>query len=55
VRIGHVRQCLEVVVGGRNCVIMVQHTLEMWLEEGCREAVKPDEGLDDKWNGRAGG
>ena len=54
-RIGHVRQCLEVVVGGRNCVIMVQHTLERWLEEGCREAVEPDEGLDDKWNGRAGG
>jgi len=43
-----VRQCLEMVVGGRNCVITVQHTLEKWLEEGCREAVKPDEGLDDK-------
>ena len=37
------RQCLKAVVRERNCVIILQPTLEKRLEEGCREAVKPDE------------
>ena len=37
---GDMRQCLKVVVGGRDCVIIVQLVLGMWWEEGCWNTVE---------------
>jgi len=37
---GDIPQCHKAVVGGRDCVIIVQPVLGMWWEEGCRDTVE---------------
>ena len=37
---GDMPQCRKVVVGGRDCVIIVQPVLGMRWEEGCRDTVE---------------
>ena len=52
------RQCTEAVESGRQCVIIVQPTLEKRLGEGCMdkvEMIKPNESWEGKWNEHVGG
>ena len=37
---GDMRQCLKVVVGGGDCVIIVQPVMGMLWEEECRDIVE---------------
>ena len=47
-----------VVVGGRNCAIIVQPTLEEWLEVGCMDmvgVVNPNKSWEGEWYEHSGG
>jgi len=50
---GDIRQCLKVVVRGRNCAIILEEPLKGGYRDMV-EVVKPDGSCGGKWNDHAG-